>query len=417
MRIEVLCTGDELLTGLTADTNSPFFMGKLLQQLGQRVQREVVVGDIREDLVAAIRAASERAEVVLVSGGLGPTADDLTAECAAAAQGVPLVENGPALEALKARFARRGMNVTHNNLKQAQVPLGSEVVLNPVGSAPMFIQRLGLATLFYVPGVPKEYRHLVEHEVLPRLKERVEGEVGRTFRAFKLLKTIGLPESHLDQLVAPVAREYPQVQFGFRTHAPENHLKLLAEGDSQQAADAALRGAEARSREVIGPWLFGEEGDRFSEVVGRLLLASGRTVAVAESCTGGRLSALLTEPAGASAYFLGAAVTYQELGKRRWAQVKPQTLLAKGAVSREVAIEMAEGIRAEYDSDYGLAVTGFAGPSGGTAQDPVGTVFCSLSGHGETLCDRQVYAGDRERVRELAAHHTLDLLRRRLEGR
>ena len=394
VRIEVLCTGDELLTGLTADTNSPFFMSKLLEQLGQRVQREVVVGDVRADLVAAIRAASERSDVVLVSGGLGPTADDLTAECAAVAQGVPLVESGPALEALKARFARRGMTVTANNLKQAMVPAGSEVVVNQVGSAPMFIQSLAEATLFYVPGVPREYRHLVEHEVLPRLRARVEGEVGRTHRAFKLLKTIGLPESHLDQLVAPIALEHPQVIFGFRTHAPENHLKLLAEADSAAGAEAALRAAEAKSRAVLAPWLFGEEGDRFSDSVGRLLVAQGRSVAVAESCTGGRLSALLTEPAGASAYFLGGAVTYQESGKQRWARVKPQTLAAHGAVSREVAVEMAEGIRAEHAADFGLAVTGFAGPTGGTEADPVGTVYCALAGRGETLCERQVFAGE-----------------------
>ena len=161
MRIEVLCTGDELLTGLTADTNSPYFMDRLLA-LGEQVARTTVVGDVREEILEALRTLSARADVVLVSGGLGPTADDLTAGCAAEAAGVALVESAEALAALEARFARRGIVVTPNNRRQAQVPQGAEVVLNPNGSAPMFVLRLGKATLFFLPGVPREYRHLVE---------------------------------------------------------------------------------------------------------------------------------------------------------------------------------------------------------------------------------------------------------------
>ena len=169
MRVEVLCTGDELLTGLTVDTNSPYFMEQLLPH-GEQVARTTVVGDVREEILEALRTLSAREDVVLVSGGLGPTADDLTAECAAEAAGVPLVESAEALAALEARFARRGILLTPNNRRQARVPRGAEVVLNPNGSAPMFVLRLNRATLFFLPGVPREYRSLVDTEVLPRLK-------------------------------------------------------------------------------------------------------------------------------------------------------------------------------------------------------------------------------------------------------
>jgi nicotinamide-nucleotide amidase len=410
LRIEVLCTGDELLTGLTADTNSPYFMDRLLS-LGEQVARATVVGDVREEIREALLTLGARADAVLVSGGLGPTADDLTAECAAAAAGVRLWESAEALAALEARFAHRGIALTPNNRRQALVPQGAEVVINPHGSAPMFVLRLGRATMFFVPGVPREYRAFVDTEVLPRLLRMRAERPAPVFLALRILKTIGLPESHLDARVAPLAAAHPAVSFGFRTHAPENHLKLLARGRSQAEADAELTAAEREARAVLGHHVFGQDGDRHAAVVGTLLAARGETVAVAESCTGGRIADLLTSVPGASAWFPGAAVAYANAMKEIWVGVRAETLVRHGAVSEPVAREMAEGVRAVASATWGLSVTGIAGPTGGSEEKPVGTVFIGLAGPSGARVERHRFLPDREQVRTSSAGAALELLR------
>lgn len=416
MRIEVLCTGDELLTGLTADTNSPYFMGRLFA-LGEQVARTTVVGDVREEIEDALRTLSARADAVLVSGGLGPTADDLTAACAAHVAGVPLVEDVGVLDAIQERFAARGLAFTPNAARQALVPRGAEVVPNPVGSAPMFILTIGRCTLFFVPGVPREYRALVDGEVLPRLATRIAAQPERIHRAFRLLKTMGVAESHLDARLAPIAARHPQVTFGYRTHAPENHLKLLAEGPSDVAARAALEAALAEVRAELATAIFGEEEDALPAVVNGLLRSRGETVSAAESCTGGMIAQLLTDPAGASDVFRGGAVVYHEDLKALWAKVPQERLARFGAVSAEVAADLAAGIRLEAQATWGLSATGYAGPTGGTEADPVGTVYLGLAGPKGVEVERHRFLGTRERVRAAAAANAIDLLRRRLLAR
>src|SRR5215475_2288194 len=379
MRIEALCTGDELLTGVTTDTNSTWFQQRLLEH-GVQVARTTVVGDVREEILEALRTLSARADVVLVSGGLGPTADDLTAEVAARAAGVPLVVHEGALASLRDRFARRGLTVTENNIKQVLGPQGSEVVLNPVGSAPMFVLRLNKAVLFFLPGVPREYRALLESAVLPRI-DALRAERGETgFRVLRLLKTVFLAESHLDARVRPLLALHPRVTFGFRTQFPENHLKLMAEGRTREEAREALEAADAAARPLLGDHLFGVDSDTMAAVVGRQLLSRRETLALAESCTGGRIGDMLTDSPGASAYFLGSAVCYANALKETWAGVAHTTLVENGAVSLLVAAEMARGARASASSTWSLSVTGIAGPDGGTPEKPVGTVYIGLEG-------------------------------------
>jgi competence/damage-inducible protein CinA-like protein len=415
MRIEALCTGDELLTGVTTDTNSTWFQERLLAH-GEQVFRTTVVGDVREEILEALRTLAARADVVLVSGGLGPTADDLTAEVAAEAVGVPLVLHQGALEAMRERFARRGFTVTENNIKQVKVPEGAEVVLNPVGSAPMFVLRLGRAVLFFLPGVPREYRALVEAAVLPRI-DALRAQRGETgFRALRLLKTVFLPESHLDARVRPLHALHPRVTFGFRTHFPENHLKLMAEGRTPAEARAALEAADAAARPLLGDHLFAVDGDTMAGVVGRQLLARRETLALAESCTGGRIADMLTENPGASAYFLGSAVAYANDLKERWVAVAHTTLVENGAVSQLVAGEMARGARRSAASSWALSVTGIAGPDGGTAEKPVGTVFIGLDGPDGTEVRAHRFHGDREQIRTASAYAALDWLRLRTRG-
>ena len=414
MRVELLCTGDELVTGLTPDTNSPYLEARLFE-LGIKVGRVVLVGDVREDITRGLEEAASRSDVVIVSGGLGPTADDFTAECAAAAARVPLVEDAGTLRFLRERAQQRGRELTPNVARMALVPEGSEVVPNPVGSAPLFIVRLGACRLFFLPGVPREYRALVDGEVLPRVRAELERRPERTWRAFRLLRTVGLPESVLDARVAPLAVAHPRVVFGFRTHAPENQLKLMAEAPSQAEADAALAAAEAAARAELGVSVYGADQDTYAGVLARRLTEARATLAIAESCTGGLIASQLASVPGASAFLVGSAVVYTERMKTHWAGVPPEMLERHGAVSRPVAVALAEGIRASCGTTYGLSVTGVAGPSGGTPEHPVGTVYCALAVEGgPTRCERFSLSGDRELVRLFAASHALELLREHL---
>ncbi len=403
MRIETLCTGDELLTGLTADTNSTWFQARLLERLGVMVRRSTVVPDLREDIIEALGTLAARADAVLVSGGLGPTADDFTAECAAKAAGVERVEHAGAVQNIRERFARRGLTVTPNNLRQALVPEGAEVVINTQGSAPMFVLKLGRCTLFFVPGVPREYRHLVDTEVLPRL-ERLSG--GPSKRVLCVLKVMGIFESQLDAKVQHLYAKYPRVTFGFRTQAPENHLKLLAD-DAE-----ALAPARAECLALLGDAVFGEGEQTLAGAVGEKLVARGQRLALAESCTGGLVAAQLTSVPGASGWLESSAVTYSESAKQRWAGVSAEALAKHGAVSEVVARQMAQGVRAAAAVEWGGAVTGFAGPTGGTAADPVGTVYLAVAGPGVDVVKREYWPYDRELVRRAAAWGLMDLLRR-----
>lgn len=413
MRIETICTGDELLTGLTPDTNSSFFQERLLELTGLLVRRSVVVGDNREDIIEALNLAASRCQAVLVSGGLGPTADDLTAECAATAAGVPLIRSEEAMRHIERRFAERGIVLTDNNRRQALVPQGSEVVLNLEGSAPMFIQRRGACVFFFVPGVPREYQHLVSEQVIPRLAS----QAGSTqVRKLAVLKTIGLPESHLDERVRPLAAKFPQVTLGFRTHPPENHLKLLATGSTEAEASALLSSAVTEARSVLGAQCFGRDAQTLSSVVLSLLKERGQALAVAESCTGGLLAEWLTSVPGASDVFYGGACTYQEAAKTKWADV-PEGLLAQfGAVSPQTAEAMAKGLLSSTGVHWALSTTGWAGPGGGDEQNPVGTVYLGVAGPKGTSVERHRFHGDRLRVRTFAAATALDLLRRTLEA-
>jgi nicotinamide-nucleotide amidase len=414
MRVEFLCTGDELVTGLVADTNSTYGEARLFE-LGVKVQRVQLVGDVRADITRALLEASARADLVLVSGGLGPTSDDFTAECAAEAAGVPLVEHPEVLGWLKERYAKRGMPMNAGALRMARVPQGAEVVRNPEGSAPMFILRLGDSRLFFVPGVPREYRALVDGELLPRVREALEREPGRVYRAFRLLRTVGIPESQLDARVAPLAAKHPRVVFGFRTHAPENHLKLMAEAPSQAEADAALAAAEADCRAELGTLVFGADAEEYAPVVVKLLRQAGVTLAAAESCTGGLVAQWVTAVPGASDVFIGGAVSYSEKMKRAWVGVPAEVLALHTAVSRQTAVAMAEGVRAVCGSTLGISVTGYAGPGGGTEQDPVGTVYIALAAEGHpTRGERLSLTGDRDRVRLFAASNVLELVRQHL---
>ncbi len=412
MRIELIATGDELLNGTIVDTNSPWLMEQLAAK-GLPVCCKTMVRDVREDIVEQFRVCGRRSDLLICSGGLGPTSDDITAACAAEAAGVGLVLHEPTLAAIEARLSRRGIAMSENNRRQAMVPAGSSVHANRFGTAPMLELRVGQARTFLLPGVPREYRGLCEETLLPALGTLASDAPVRRVR---VLRCFGAAESHLDAALTGLDERFPGVTVGYRTTLPENHVRLIATGEDAGEVERRLDGVASEARRLIGSACFSLDGSSFSETLGRLLKERRATVAVAESLTGGLTTALLTEAAGASEYTRMSIVAYTEEAKVRMLGV-PQELLGKhGAVSHEVAASMASRVRTLAEADFGVACTGLAGPGAAGSGEQVGTVFTALASARGVSIQRHAFGGDRERVRRFAAYATLDPVRHALQG-
>jgi nicotinamide-nucleotide amidase len=409
--VEFLVTGDEVMRGLIADTNTQITASRLFP-LGLSLRRTSVVGDRGEDIRRALLEISARADFCVVSGGLGPTADDLTAACAAEAAGVPLRTHQPWLDHLRQRWAKIRPNeqMPANNLRQADVPQSAEVLGNPDGSAPAFALRIDRCQFFFLPGVPREYHRIVEEMVIPRLVQATGNAVLRS----RILQCFGVTESKLDELVAKVREAHPEVRFGFRTKFPENHLSLSALAGDAGMAEANLSRVERECREVLGAFVYGQDGVTFAQAVGEELARRGETICCAESCTGGLLSQLLTEVSGSSRWTAGGFVTYSNDLKQSALGVPRALLEQHGAVSEPVVRAMAEGARQRSGATWAAAITGIAGPEGGTPEKPVGTVWLALAGARGTAAKPAKYRGDRGQVRLQSAFGALQMLREAL---
>jgi nicotinamide-nucleotide amidase len=409
--VEFLVTGDEVMRGLIADTNTQITASRLYP-LGLSLRRTSVVGDRGEDIRRALLEISARADFCVVSGGLGPTADDLTAACAAEAAGVPLRTHQPWLDHLQERWAKIRPNeqMPANNLRQADVPQSAEVLGNPDGSAPAFALRIDRCQFFFLPGVPREYHRIVEEMVIPRLVQAT----GNTVLRSRILQCFGVTESKLDELVAKVREAHPEVRFGFRTKFPENHLSLSALAGDAGTAEANLAKVEQECREVLGAFVYGQDGVTFAQAVGEELARRGETLCCAESCTGGLLSQILTEVSGSSRWTAGGFVTYSNAMKESALGVPRALLEQHGAVSEPVVRAMAEGARQRSGATWAAAITGIAGPEGGTPEKPVGTVWLALAGARGTAAKLAKYRGDRGQVRLQSAYGALQMLREAL---
>lgn len=396
----ILAQGDELTTGQTVDTNSNF-LAERLWELGLPVRRVVTVPDRIDDLVAVIAEAARLGAVVVCTGGLGPTRDDLTAEAAASAFDLPITLNEHALAHVTNLYAALGRTVSDANRKQALLPAGCGILDNPHGTACGFTLEQRGAVLYFLPGVPREMRPMFLDRVEPDLRARfhLEPPVRRVVRV------IGVPEATLEMRLRDLAATGLTVSF--RTKLPENQVKLLFDaGLTEAQQEAALR--EVLDR--IGPRAYGVDSGDLAEVVGGLLVERGETVALAESCTAGKLASWVGGVAGASRYLLEGAVVYSNEAKTRTCGVPIEVLAEHGAVSEPVARLLAEGIRARAGSTWGIGITGVAGPSGGTPEKPVGTVHVALAGPGGTEHGRYMLPGDRDRVTTLAAAAALTML-------
>ena len=409
MHAAIIAVGSELLTHTRLDTNSLFLTGKL-NLLGVEVVLKMVVGDHRGELEAAIRYCFDRAELIILTGGLGPTEDDLTREAVAGATGRALRFDTQICEALEARFASFGRKMAEINKRQAYVLEGAEVLANPQGTAPG--QWLALSPqqmIVMLPGPPGEMKPLAEAEFFPRLKEMLPPLALSTLT----LRVAGMGESELDVLIAPIYKQYENPVTTILAQAGDLTVHLRAQTGSQAEADALTSGLGAKIEAVLGERIYSRDGSPLEEAVLRLLIARGQTVAVAESLTAGMLGSRLAGIPGASKAFVGGFITYNNSQKQGLLHVDPFVLAEHGEVSGPVALQMAASAREQANSHWALSLTGFAGPDGGTEENPVGTVFIGVAGpDGYLKSQRFRYpGGDRERVRQFAVQSSLNLLR------
>jgi nicotinamide-nucleotide amidase len=407
----IVAIGTEMLGPLRQDTNS-LWLSARLEELGIPVVRKSIVGDdpalVGEELENAARAA----RLVLTTGGLGPTADDVTVAAVAAWLPAGLRRDETFLESMRKRFERRGIAMPECNAKQADFIVGARVLENPNGTAPGFWASRGETEIVILPGVPSEMKEIFNNRVFPVLEGRGGGIVGRR----RVLRVAGMGESAVEELVSPVYGKWKDDPVTILAAPGEVQLHLAVRGEPA-IAEARLAAMEKDFRDVLGDRIFGQDGEELAAVVGRLLRDSKATIALAESCTGGLASAMLTDVPGSSQYFLGAVVSYANSAKEDLLDVSEATLRSHGAVSAESAAEMARGARTRFDSDIALAITGIAGPDGGSPEKPVGTVFFALTRRdGGGLSKKRLFVGDRLVIRRAAAIHAFELLRRHLSG-
>ena len=406
MKAEIIAVGSELLTPDRMDTNS-LFLTEELNKLGIEVVRKTIVGDDHDLLAEAFRDALNRVPLIISSGGLGPTEDDLTRETMADLLGRKLKRDDAILDSIKARFRSFGREMPDTNIRQAMVPEGAEPLNNPRGTAPGLWIVDHDRMIAMLPGPPRELEPMFRDEVLPRVSRRISGV--RMFH--RELRVTGLGESMVDQRIQSIYKRYADVNTTVLASPGEVQIHLRMWTEDAAHAKTTFAEIERGFEIALTDRIFSRDGSPLHDVVARLLTVNSATIAAAESCTGGLFAERLTSIAGSSSYFLGGVVCYSNEMKTAWADVPKELLEAKGAVSPEVAIALAEGIRRRVGSTLGVGITGIAGPGGGSEEKPVGTVHIALAGSGETKTRALRFPGDREMVRMQASQAALDLVR------
>ena len=412
MSVEIIAVGTELLLGQLVDTNTAFIAAQLAEA-GIDVRATQTVGDNRERIATAVRASLSRADGVITTGGLGPTVDDLTKEAVCDALGVGTELYEPALRQMEAFFAKIGRPMRDNNRKQAELPQGSRAMNNPNGTAPGFIA-FDAAGKFVacMPGVPREMKPMLREHLLPFLRERF-GSAG-TIRT-RVIHTIGLGESEIDHRIGDLFRSAENPKIAVLAHDFRADVKIMAKSASVETAEATIAPLQREIEERLAGFVFGFDDETPASAVLGALRQHSWHLALGESCTGGRIASALTAVPGASKNFLGGVVAYDNAVKRAELNVSEETLQRFGAVSEEVALEMAAGARKRFGAEAALATTGIAGPTGGTPEKPVGLVFFAIDdASGETQSWRYQFNGDRDAVQQRATVAALGYLWRRL---
>jgi nicotinamide-nucleotide amidase len=406
---ELLATGDEIRSGALIDSNSAY-IAERLEDAGVEIIRHQCVGDSEAEIVAVLGEIGNRAEISVVTGGLGPTEDDLTTKAAALAAGVPLVLNVMALKEIEEFFKSRQRWMSESNKKQAFLPEGSILLSNPIGTAPGFSLVIGHCRFFFLPGVPTEMKRMLEDHVLPFVLK--QSGIDRTSSIKKTITTFGLTEAATGEQLSDLNQMFPEVRLGLRAKFPEIQVKLYAYGKDHNKLAEQMESAADWVSGRLGRHIVSLKGDPMEVVVGNLLRARRETLAVAESCTGGLISHRITNVSGSSEYFILAGVVYSNSSKIDLLGVSPETLERFGAVHEETAKEMALGVRRISGSTFGLAVTGIAGPDGGTSEKPVGTVCIGIASLNSIIGKTLRFAfGDRIMNKRMFSQSALNMLR------
>ncbi len=412
MKAEILATGDEIRSGALVDSNSAHISQKL-EEIGISVIRHSCVGDDPIILTAILREIGGRTDICVVTGGLGPTSDDLTSESAAKAAEVELVLNKKALSSVENFFRTRKRLFTSSNKKQALLPYGSECIFNPVGSAPGFSLKIDKCLFFFLPGVPPEMRKMLSDKVLPHIK-KLQGKT-KTYCQNRMIPTFGLTEAAVNEKLDGFSDLFKELKLGLRANFPVIQVKLYGTGEDENDLNKLLDKASGWISIKFGQKILSVNGNSMERVVGDLLVKNKATIAVAESCTGGLISHLFTNVSGSSNFFLFSGVTYSNQSKIKVLGIFPSTLEINGAVHEETAKEMAKGVRRISGATYGLSTTGIAGPDGGTENKPVGTVCIGLSTPAIDYAHRFHFSFfNRLMNKKIFAMTALDLLRKEL---
>ncbi len=415
MIAEILATGDEIRSGALIDSNSAY-IAERLEEIGIPVTRHSCVGDDFETLVSILKEISTRVDICVATGGLGPTADDLSSEAAASAAGETLVVDAKALSDIETFFRLRKREMAASNRKQAMLPRTAETMYNPIGTAPGFSLKIGTCLFFFLPGVPHEMKRMLSHAVLPRIS-KMPGAL-KEHCLVRNISTFGLTESATGEKVAELVNDFPDVKIGLRAKFPEIHVKLYLNGQDLPTMQTRLALATEWIFKRLGRHVLSLKGASMQTVVGDLLRERAATLAVAESCTGGRIANWLTDVPGSSDYFLFSGVSYSNLAKTKILGVAPDLLKKYGAVHEETAKAMSEGARLVSGATYAISTTGIAGPTGGSDDKPVGTVCIGLATPEKSEGKRFYFPfGQRSMNKSIFGIAALNMLRKELLGR
>ncbi len=410
MQAEIISIGDEILIGMTVDSNAAW-MGRELTNLGIEVYQMISISDNKEHILKVVDESMKRSDLVLVTGGLGPTSDDITKKTLSEYFDMKLVQDDRVLENIEKLIKKRSLHMNQNNIKQAEVPEGCRVLSNGLGTAPgMWFEKAG-KILVSMPGVPYEMEYIMQKHVIPGIIDHFN----RPFIKYRLVMTFGTFEAHLAEILEDFEKEMPSsVRLAYLPTSGLIKLRLTVRGEDEKETDRILNEQIAKLYKIIPEYIYGLDGISLEEVIGNILREKKLKVGIAESCTGGNISRMITSVPGSSDYYTGSMIAYDNRLKIKELGVSPDALKNYGAVSEEVALQMARGVREKFGTDYGISTTGIAGPGGGTEEKPVGTVWIAVSSKYGVYAERHNYAFTRSNNIRRASLAAMNMLRKKV---
>jgi len=412
MKAEIISIGSEILRGQITDTNANFIAKKLVE-LGIDLEHISVVSDNPESLLSTLKLALQRSDLIITTGGLGPTEDDITYKTIARALNLKLIKYPEAEENLKRILKKIDKTISPSNLKQTYLPEGAKIIINQYGTAPAMILEKDNKIICSFPGVPHEMKNLIEENLFPYLKEKFPPSM---IKKSKILKVTGLGESSVNELIRDYINKQTNFSFGIYANPEDIQVQITTQAPTEKDVDKLLQFSVKQLTKILGNYVYGTDKQSLEEVVGNLLKTKKLKVTVAESCTGGMLGEMITRIPGSSEYFQGGVISYSAKVKEDLLKVPPEVIKKYGEVSKEVAQLMAEGVRISCHSDIGISITGIAGPGGATEKKKVGLVYMALADGKKTITQKHQLFGDRQLIRLRSARRALNMLRMYLIG-